>query len=197
MRIPSVFGPVEIVRTRSNPNHEPRFTVASHVASVDGWEWREVELEVENLAHGYRFLFKLADGSNCWLSATGFHTIETLESEDLKILAYPAPPEWAKATVTHQVLPDRFARSADASGRELPDWAEPAAWSDPVTHIGSHTASEFYGGDLKGIEQHLDHLERLGVTMLYLTPVFPARSNHRSDALSFDEVDPLLGGTRR
>jgi alpha-glucosidase len=55
-------------------------------------------------------------------------------------------------------------------------------------------STQFYGGDLAGIEGHLDHLERLGVTMLYLTPVFAGRSNHRYDALSFDEVDPLLGG---
>ncbi|MES2093149.1 MAG: glycoside hydrolase family 13 protein [Actinomycetota bacterium] len=194
VRIPSDFGPVDVVRTRSNPNREPRFTVASHVATVEGWEWWEAEIQIENPTHGYRFLFKLADGSNCWLNATGFHTIETLDSEDFKILSHPAPPEWAKATVMYQVFPDRFARSAGASGRELPAWAEQAAWNDPVTHIGPHTATQFYGGDLKGIEQHLDHLERLGVTMLYLTPVFPARSNHRYDALSFDEVDPLLGG---
>ena len=190
VRIPSDFGPVDIVRTRSNPNHEPRFTVASPVATVDGWDWWEAEIEVENLTHGYRFLFTLADGSSCWLNATGFHTIETLDSEDFKILAHPAPPEWAKASVMYQVFPDRFARSADAAGRVLPAWAEQAQWSDPVTH----TANQFYGGDLKGIEQHLDHLERLGVTMLYLTPVFPAQSNHRYDALSFDEVDPTLGG---
>jgi alpha-glucosidase len=194
VRIPSDFGPVDAVRTRSNPNHEPRFTVASHIASVEGWEWWEAEIEIENLTHGYRFLFKLADGGNSWLNATGFHTIETLDSEDFKILAHPAPPEWAKATVMYQVFPDRFARSADADGRVLPDWAERAAWGDPVTHVGPRTATQLYGGDLAGIEQHLDHLERLGVTLLYLTPVFPARSNHRYDALSFEEVDPLLGG---
>ena len=44
------------------------------------------------------------------------------------------------------------------------------------------------------MREHLDHLERLGVNLLYLTPVFPARSNHRYDASTFDEVDPLLGG---
>lgn len=194
VRIPSHFGPVDAVRTRSNPNREPRFTVASRVATVDGWEWWEAEIEIENLTHGYRFLFKLADGSNCWLNATGFHTIETLDSEDFKILAHPAPPEWAKSTVMYQVFPDRFARSADADGRALPDWADQATWSDAVTHVGPHAATQFFGGDLAGIEQHLDHLERLGVTMLYLTPVFPARSNHRYDALSFEHVDPLLGG---
>ena len=52
VRIPSDFGPVDIVRTRSNPNHEPRFTVASLAATVEGWDWWEAEIEVENLTHG-------------------------------------------------------------------------------------------------------------------------------------------------
>jgi len=53
-----------------------------------------------------------------------------------------------------------------------------------------------YGGDLKGIEQHLDHVSDLGVNGIYFTPFFPARSNHRYDASSFDEVDPVLGGNK-
>ena len=55
-------------------------------------------------------------------------------------------------------------------------------------------SAQFYGGDLDGVREHLDHLESLGVNLLYLTPVFPARSNHRYDASTFDHVDPLLGG---
>ena len=77
---------------------------------------------------------------------------------------------------------------------QLPEWAEPAAWSDPVIHTGPSTPRQFYGGDLDGVREHLDHLVDLGISLLYLTPVFPARSNHRYDALSFDHVDPLLGG---
>lgn len=194
VRVPAGFGPVTAVRTRSNPNHEPRFDLAAPVATVDGWQWWEAEIEIENLTHGYRFMLTLFDGSSCWLNATGVHAIETLDSADFKILAHPAPPHWAKATVMYQVFPDRFARSAGADKRELPEWAQPAEWADPVTHVGQGTATQFYGGDLAGIEEHLDHLGRLGVTMLYLTPIFPARSNHRYDALSFDTVDPLLGG---
>ncbi len=94
----------------------------------------------------------------------------------------------------YQVFPDRFARSAAADDREAPGWAEPAAWDDPVAHVGPSTSRQFYGGDLAGVAEHLDHLVDLGVNLLYLTPVFPARSNHRYDALSFDHVDPLLGG---
>ena len=55
-------------------------------------------------------------------------------------------------------------------------------------------SQQFYGGDLDGVIDKLDHLVSLGVDLLYLTPVFPAASNHRYDAASFDRVDPLLGG---
>ena len=94
----------------------------------------------------------------------------------------------------YQVFPDRFARSAAADARELPEWALAAEWDDPVIHEGPGPVTQLYGGDLDGVREHLDHLLDLGVTMLYLTPVFPARSNHRYDAHSFDHVDPLLGG---
>ncbi len=59
---------------------------------------------------------------------------------------------------------------------------------------GPETPYQFYGGDLDGITARLDHLDRLGVNTVYLTPIFPARSNHRYDAATFDRVDPLLGG---
>ena len=194
VRVPDSFGPVLSVHTRSNPDHEPRFAVASPVADVDGWEWWEAEIEIENPVHGYRFLFNLADGSNVWLNATGLHRIETLDSEDFRLVTYPAAPDWSASTVMYQIFPDRFARSAEADTRELPEWAEPAAWSDEVIYVGPDTPRQFYGGDLAGIVEHLDHLVRLGVNLIYLTPVFPAQSNHRYDALSFAEVDPLLGG---
>ncbi|MCU1550025.1 MAG: hypothetical protein JWR36_585 [Glaciihabitans sp.] len=194
IRIPHEFGKVTQVRTRSNPNREPRFAVASLIATIDGWDWWEAEIEVENPVHGYRFLVKMGDGRNLWVNGTGVHTIETLDTEDFRLVTFPAPPAWSATTVMYQIFPDRFARSSEADARPLPDWAEPAAWSDEVTHVGASTAYQFYGGDLLGIEEHLDHLERLGVTMIYLTPVFPARSNHRYDALSFKEIDPLLGG---
>ena len=70
----------------------------------------------------------------------------------------------------------------------------PRDWDDTPTGWGPDTPHEWFGGDLAGVEAHLDHLERLGVSILYLTPFFQARSTHRYNATSFDEVDPLLGG---
>jgi len=194
VRVPQGYGPLTAVRTRSNPDHEPVFTTAEIVHSANGWDWWQAEVVVENPAHGYRFLFTHEDGTQAWLNSSGLHTTEILDAEDFKLLAYPEPPIWAKNTVIYQIFPDRFARSAEADGRELPIWAEPAEWTDEPINIGPSTPRQFYGGDLLGIEEKLDHLVELGVTMIYLTPIFPAHSNHRYDALSFAEVDPLLGG---
>lgn len=194
IRIPSAYGPVARVHTRSNPDREPRYTEASPVATLDGWDWWQAEVHVENPVHGYRWLLVLESGEQRWLNASGLHTIETLDVEDFKLVAHAPPPDWARSQVLYQVFPDRFARSSAADERDLPEWALPAQWGDDVIHIGDGTSTQFFGGDLAGIEEHLDHLQRLGVTLLYLTPVFPAQSNHRYDAHSFTHVDPLLGG---
>ena len=196
VRIPQEFGAVSAVRTRSNPDREPQFAEARLVASLDGWGWWEADIDALNPVHGYRFLISMTDGAQWWLNAAGLHDIETLDSEDFKLLCYPPPPEWAASSVMYQIFPDRFGRSQAADDREPPEWAVPAEWSDEVDQLPPGRSHQFYGGDLDGIVEHLDHLERLGVTLIYLTPVFPGHSNHRYDASSFTEVDSLLGGNQ-
>ena len=194
VRIPHSYGPLASVRTRSNPDHEPRFSGAVKIATIGDADWWQAPVIVENPAHGYRWLLVHESGETAWLNARGLTTTEARDDEDFVLLTYAPAPAWARSSVMYQVFPDRFARSSTASTRVLPEWAEPAEWGDEPIHVGPSTARQFFGGDLLGIEEKLDHLVDLGVTMLYLTPVFPAQSNHRYDALSFAEVDPLLGG---
>jgi len=194
LRVPSGYGPLSAVRTRSNPDHEPEWTDAELLGSADGWDWWEAPVTVRNRRHGYRWLLVHEDGTIEWLNQTGLHRIETLDAEDFALVAHPAPPAWLFDSVMYQIFPDRFARSAQADRHPTPDWAIPAAWDDPVDPVLPGRSQQFYGGDLDGIVEHLDHLVHLGVNLLYLTPVFPAASNHRYDASSFDRVDPLLGG---
>jgi len=194
VRIPAAFGAVVTVYARSNPDREPRFDPARLLGTVDGWQWWEAVITVENPVHGYRFLIDLDDGSHWWLNATGLSGIETLDTEDFKLLAHPAAPDWAASSVIYQIFPDRFGRSPAADARATPEWGIPAEWHDEVDLVRPGRSHQYYGGDLDGIILHLDHLERLGVTLLYLTPIFPAGSNHRYDASSFGEVDEALGG---
>ncbi|MFC5502597.1 glycoside hydrolase family 13 protein [Lysinimonas soli] len=194
VRVPRAFGGMRIVRTRSNPDREPRYSDAVVVAETPVAVWWEAQILVENPVHGYRFLLEREDGTTWWLTSAGLSHTETRDIDDFRLVSYDPPPEWGREAVMYQVFPDRFARSAAAADRPLPAWAEPAQWSDPVIHVGPSTGTQFYGGDLQGVIEHLDHLVQLGVNLLYLTPVFPAESNHRYNALSFDHVDPLLGG---
>ena len=92
-------------------------------------------------------------------------------------------PEWVRDAVFYQVFPDRFARSGRV---EAPGPLE--AWDAPPTIHG------FKGGDLYGVADRLDYLQDLGVTALYLNPVFASASNHRYHTYDYYAVDPLLGG---
>ena len=109
--------------------------------------------------------------------------------------AYGAPPAWARRCRGLPDLPGplRPLRGAGLQGR--PRVGRPRRLGR-ATAAASRVSSRSscYGGDLDGITEHLDHIAALGANVVYLTPFFPARSNHRYDASSFDQVDPVLGG---
>jgi neopullulanase len=92
-------------------------------------------------------------------------------------------PDWVRDAVFYQIFPDRFAASDRVA---KPGPLEP--WDDPPTVHG------FKGGDLLGVVERLPYLADLGVTALYLTPVFLSASNHRYHTYDYFAVDPLLGG---
>ncbi len=94
-------------------------------------------------------------------------------------------PEWVKHAVFYQIFPDRFARSPR---NRLPRGITLQPWGTPPEEQG------YQGGDLYGIVDKLDYLQELGVTALYLNPIFASASNHRYHTYDYFEVDPLLGG---
>lgn len=99
--------------------------------------------------------------------------------------------------ILYQIFPDRFCKSGiphanvpkDRILRE--DWGEmPKYKNDPD---GEFRCDDYFGGDLKGIQSKLDYLESLGVTCIYLNPIFEAHSNHRYNVADYMKIDPLLG----
>jgi alpha-glucosidase len=195
IRIHKELGKVKTVRVRFSESGEAFPTPpAKLVSSSNGWSWYQAEITMHNPYMNYRFYIELTDGSIYWLNARGLSDLEQPDIEDFRINTFSSAPKWGKSAVMYQIFPDRFARSKHADKHKTPEWANAAKWGDKVIGSGPGTSEQFFGGDIYGITEHLDHLEGLGVTLVYLTPVFPARSNHRYDASSFDEVDPLLGG---
>lgn len=93
-------------------------------------------------------------------------------------------PDWVKGAIFYEIFPDRFARGQH--GVNTPG-IEP--WG------GIPTRTNYFGGDLQGIIDHLGYLEDLGVTALYLTPIFKAYTNHKYDAWDYMSIDPAFGNT--
>lgn len=152
--------------------------------------WLRAELPVVNPIVSYRWLLDGGPYAYQWLNGAGLHSHDVADAGDFRLSTYDPPPQWATGTM-YQIFPDRFAKSV---ARPAPAWAKAADWDDPVIGEGPDTLRQYFGGDLDGITLHLDHIASLGVGTIYLTPFFPAESNHRYNASTFDEIDPLLGG---
>lgn len=124
-------------------------------------------------------------------------------------------PNWSEGAIWYQIFPTRFANgdpNNDPSSESLEqhdkhrnlaswqitpwtdDWYARRPWEKKSSHQFYDTVfSRRYGGDLQGIIDRLDHLENLGVTALYLNPVFHADSLHKYDGNSFHHIDPHFG----
>lgn len=197
VRVHSAVGNVAEVRVRASESGEAFPSEPAKVVATEGeWSIYETTITMHNPQIHYRWLFKLSTGQILWLNALGLHDTEQPDINDFRINTFSSAPAWGPKTVLYEIFPDRFARSAHADKHQAPQWALKANWNDEVIGQGPGTSEQFFGGDLWGVIEHLDHIQKLGVNTVYLTPIFPARSNHRYDASSFDVVDPLLGGNK-
>jgi alpha-glucosidase len=172
---------------------EPRIFEMKLSSKTEVESWYQVKVQILNLLNSYRFAF-IGRGKYEWLNARGLFDHDVHSNNDFQVVAIPANPEWIKSSVFYQIFPDRFARSGKVN--ITPEWAYPREWNLPPRGRGKFTGQELYGGDLYGVQEHLDHVTELGANGIYFTPIFPSQSNHRYDATSFDHVDPILGGDK-
>lgn len=100
-----------------------------------------------------------------------------------------------KNIVMYQIMPDRFAHAegfGDSSGKKLrSDWGGMPEYLP--NEKGKILNNDFFGGNFEGIRRKLPYLKSLGVTHIYLNPIFKAYSNHRYDTGDYTVLDPLLG----
>ena len=92
-------------------------------------------------------------------------------------------PDWVYGGVMYQIFPERFANGDDSINPK-----NTVEWGLTPTRL------DFQGGDLYGVIQNLDHIESLGVNIIYLNPIFLSTSTHKYDSWDHFKVDPTLGG---
>ncbi len=97
-------------------------------------------------------------------------------------------PDWVKHAVFYQIFPDRFAKADPPSSSYNPNVTKFEPWTSPPTPQG------YKGGNLWGVIEKLDYLQDLGITAIYLTPIFQSACNHRYHTHDYYQIDPILGG---
>ena len=88
-------------------------------------------------------------------------------------------PDWAANKVVYQIFPARFAAS-----QHKEQW-----YKAPISSMDD------LHGDLRGIIEHLDHVQNLGIDVLYMTPIFKSYSSHKYDIIDYYQIDPSFGTT--
>ncbi|MBQ3116571.1 MAG: glycoside hydrolase family 13 protein [Clostridia bacterium] len=105
-------------------------------------------------------------------------------------------PEWFSGGIMYQIFPDRFCRKNENVNLKKGDVLH-ENWLDTPVFLpnkkGKVLNNDFFGGDINGIISKLDYLVGLGVSVIYLNPIFEARSNHRYDTGDYMKIDSMLG----
>lgn len=106
-------------------------------------------------------------------------------------------PSWLSGGIMYQIFPDRFFCSGTPKQNIPADRILRSDWGALPNYLpnesGEITNSDYFCGDLTGITQKLDYICSLGVTCIYLNPIFEAHSNHRYNTADYSKIDPLLG----
>ncbi len=168
--------------------------------------WRG-ELPLNRDSGSVLYTFKaLAAQEQWWVHAAGVSGSMPPRQSHFHYNPQQKPPVWVQDQVFYQIFPDRFCNGDPSISVQNGEYqygggTHPVIakqWGEPVAadHL-STGASEFYGGDLAGIQSKLHYLQSLGITALYLNPIFASPSNHKYDTVDFYRVDAHLGSNEQ
>ena len=164
----------------------------------------------------YSFIVTTSDGAQVRVGArdgsTGGQGVMYTDRNDVpsfQITVYKHRehrPSWYERGMVYQIFPDRYRRDAKWRERAQAVVAKPRKgpgkhlverWEEPPVYDRNEDKSirswDFYGGSLEGIREDLPRLKGMGITAIYLNPIFEALSNHRYDTGDYLNIDPMLG----
>ena len=108
-------------------------------------------------------------------------------------------PDWYKEGVMYHIFVDRFFNGnlrGEIKNKKKNSFIY-SDWNDTPMYVKNNKGEivkwDFFGGNLQGIIKKLPYLKSLGVTILYLSPIFEASSNHKYDTGDYKTIDPMFG----
>ncbi len=168
-----------------------------------GFYTRSCEISLDEGLYFYLFVMHTVDGERLLLhQGGGYGDFDPKNGEPWQLTVYDEgfkTPDHTKGGIIYQIFPDRFYRGKNA----LPypeDRFIREDWGGIPEHTQTTSArslgNDFFLGNLNGIAEKLDYLKSLGVTMIYLNPIFEAHSNHRYNTADYFKIDPMLGSEK-
>lgn len=165
--------------------------------TADGYDIFSLDFEVETPGT-YYYRFEIEKAGALHFAGRGFNGEAVLRDwmPEWQLSVYDERykvPDNQEGGIIYHIFADRF---CNKNNKNKPVLGVMKKWNEDVTIIdgdGVYRANDFYGGNFEGIESKLDYLKELGVTMIYLSPVFESHSNHRYDTGDYTKTDSLLG----
>lgn len=172
------------------------YTVQIEAPQEPGLLWYYFELVIEGKEYYY------GNNENS-LGGVG-HTFDTIPA-GYQITVYNGEsktPDWYKKGIMYHIFVDRF-YNGNKEGKVLNPKKNSfiyANWDDIPTYIkdcekGAIARWDFFGGNLQGVMDKLGYLKELGITVIYLNPIFEASSNHKYDTADYMNIDPMFGSS--
>lgn len=170
------------------------------VSTRDGLERYEIQLPLYEDKFEYTFIITTPN-KTYYRDQAGVTLFPRELSHAFCILTDYQSPEWVKRAVFYQIFPERFCNGRDEisvrDGEYTFDGYEATRvkkWLTPPAEYKDAHCLDFYGGDLWGVCEKVPYLKALGVTAVYLNPIFYAATVHKYDCLDYFHVDPHFGG---
>ena len=154
-------------------------------------------LDEENFRYFFCFFI---DGVSWYYSKRGITRCTPSVSDRFSLICGLNAPEWVASSVCYQIFPDRFCNGDPSVGAKEGEYefdggrVTTPAWTDEPEEWNESRCCDFYNGDLMGIAEKADYLKSLGVSVVYINPIFSSRSVHRYDTVDFFRIDEKLGG---
>ena len=193
-------APVRHVYLRWLRNGMQEIREAKPVKTERGLTYYEAALTMTESRIHYQF-YLVCDNVIYFYTQRGITTYIPDHTYDFVLLTDYVQPAWVKEAVFYQIFPERFCNGNpenDVRPGEYCQDGHPAIhmdnWDDVPLDYQQGFCLDFFGGDLQGITQKIPYLKELGVTALYLNPIFHAPSVHKYDCVDFFHVDPHFGG---
>lgn len=196
----SADAPVKRVMVCSLPNGAEHYDEAKKVKEQGGLVYYTARVYINEYRIQYQFDL-VTDDAIYFYTQAGITTYIQDRRHDFVLLTEYRQPDWVNGAVFYQIFPERFKNgnpACDVKSHEYEYMGYESihmnSWNDkPLTYDEGHGV-DFFGGDLYGIIQELDYLQELGVTALYLNPIFSSYSTHKYDCIDYYHVDEHFGG---